>query len=586
LSVALREIGRDQVLAAIAEYDRLGQDAFLDAHGFRQAREYLFVHDGRTYDSKAIVGVAHGYLPGQPPLKASEFSGGEATVGRLLRDLGFAVQVGTGLTPDRLARLLRNLNVNRPDGIPALYQPIMLLWAFGRAVRGEPRMLGWDATQRSVQPLFGLYGRAGEDRGKVAYPASALYGAGLWELDAGGEPVPRSHGSVTERWFRERQPRGGLAGPVHELIRDSEEARVAAVGALVSAFFTGTGADHVGLLTEVGLLSAAFPVTAGPGAESVLPGSPLEQAYRELYAIASAGAGERASARADRTASLPVRSAAARRAVLVRSGGRCENPRCAGDIQDRTRAGDPILEIDHVWDLALGGPDDPAQMVALCPNCHAIKTRGRTGEQLRAELLAVARSRHEAMLQPELHADGRRERAPRFRGNAQDRSAAVLRRVADEHRAGGLAGLDACGAAVVAAAGLAPAGVHCWLCHRCSASWMSARDSSMVRAYPRIRSNNAAALPTRAWSSMVWSSTPNVTIVSVILGPLAISNCARRPGKYPVSRTTWMTRLGRRDISSRWVSCFTMKEGLLSAWLGRSGGCCWPSPSMTAPWRS
>ena len=124
----------------------------------------------------------------------------------------------------------------------------MLLWAFGRALRGESRMVGWDATERSVQKLFELYGRAGEERGRVAYPASALYGAGLWELDAGGEPVPRAHGSVAERWFRERQPRGGLAGPVHELVRDSEEARVAAVGALVSSFFTGTGADHVGLL--------------------------------------------------------------------------------------------------------------------------------------------------------------------------------------------------------------------------------------------------------------------------------------------------------------------------------------------------
>jgi 5-methylcytosine-specific restriction protein A len=101
----------------------------------------------------------------------------------------------------------------------------------------------------------------------------------------------------------------------------------------------------------------------------------------------------------ERTASLPVRSAVARRAVLVRSRGRCENPRCTGDIIDRTRAGDPILEVDHVQDLALGGPDDPSQMIALCPNCHAIKTRGRSGEQLRPVLLEVARERHRAMLQ-------------------------------------------------------------------------------------------------------------------------------------------------------------------------------------------
>jgi hypothetical protein len=41
---------------------------------------------------------------------------------------------------------------------------------------------------------------------------------------------------------------------------------------------------------------------------------------------------------------------------------------------------------------------------------------------------------------------------------------------------------DAGRTAVVAVAGLAPAGVRCWLFHRSSASWMTARDSSMVRA--------------------------------------------------------------------------------------------------------
>lgn len=86
---------REAVLAAVGEYDRLGQDAFLDKYGFDRARAYVLVHDGKSYDSKAIVGAAHGFLPGERPLAASEFSGGEATVGRLLRRLGFIVHVGS-----------------------------------------------------------------------------------------------------------------------------------------------------------------------------------------------------------------------------------------------------------------------------------------------------------------------------------------------------------------------------------------------------------------------------------------------------------------------------------------------------------
>ena len=102
LTVALGDITREAVLAAIAEYDRLGQEAFLHRHGFDRARQYVLLHDGKRYDSKAIVGVAHGYLPGEAMLTSSEFSGGRATVGRLLTGLGFHVEEGDeqpGLRP-------------------------------------------------------------------------------------------------------------------------------------------------------------------------------------------------------------------------------------------------------------------------------------------------------------------------------------------------------------------------------------------------------------------------------------------------------------------------------------------------------
>jgi len=81
---------RSAVLEAIAEYDRLGQAAFLRKYRFGRAREYYLLHDGRRYDSKAIAGAAHGYQFPQP-LQAADFSGGEATVASKLRSLGFEV---------------------------------------------------------------------------------------------------------------------------------------------------------------------------------------------------------------------------------------------------------------------------------------------------------------------------------------------------------------------------------------------------------------------------------------------------------------------------------------------------------------
>src|SRR5258708_39249688 len=81
------------VEAAIAEFDRVGRTAFLAKYGFGRSREYMLrMPSGAMYDSKAIVGAAFGYqFSDQGPLSADSFSGGEATVERKLRDLGFDV---------------------------------------------------------------------------------------------------------------------------------------------------------------------------------------------------------------------------------------------------------------------------------------------------------------------------------------------------------------------------------------------------------------------------------------------------------------------------------------------------------------
>jgi hypothetical protein len=50
---------------------------------------------------------------------------------------------------------------------------------------------------------------------------------------------------------------------------------------------------------------------------------------------------------------LPLLSA--RRPGLLRSQGHCENPHYTGEPQDIINTGHPILEVDHIQDLAKGG---------------------------------------------------------------------------------------------------------------------------------------------------------------------------------------------------------------------------------------
>lgn len=94
------------------------------------------------------------------------------------------------------------------------------------------------------------------------------------------------------------------------------------------------------------------------------------------------------------------RIAASRHAVLERSQGSCESPRCPDPryTSALSRNGSYLLEVDHIDDHAKGGEDLPKAMIALCPNCHALKTRGTVTDEFRTLLRATALARHQELL--------------------------------------------------------------------------------------------------------------------------------------------------------------------------------------------
>lgn len=213
----------------------------------------------------------------------------------------------------------------------------------------------------------------------------------MWKLDANPEQVPSAHGStIPQRWFEDHQPQSGLVEAVYDLVHESPAALAAGVSVLVQNYFVDAEAEP--LLIALGLVEPKGI-------------SPLEMSfeqriseYRRLYGRADIYCRDREGRRPTGPSDAPVHSADARRAVLLRSGGDCENPQCQGSVRDVTDEGAPILEVDHIQDIALGGDNNPAQMIALCPNCHATKTRGRTRKQLRTVLLKAANDRHRQLI--------------------------------------------------------------------------------------------------------------------------------------------------------------------------------------------
>ncbi|WP_436762858.1 HNH endonuclease [Streptosporangium sp. V21-05] len=337
--MALSGLRREMVLATIAEFDRLGRDAFLKLYGYRPATGYFLVHDGRRYDSKAIAGVAHRGVDGRP-LRPGDFSGGNATVARVLGDLGFEVtKPGQTAEVSSVEELLRKVESLKPAVSPATgarkrHQPLTLLWAIGRAAQGKPRLRRWESAHRELGRLIEEFGLE-DDRPNPEFPVLWLHHHGLWDLP-GHADVPAASGRPAQQWMKERQPDSGLRPWAYEIVTDREDIRARIVVRLLSAYFHGV--DHNRLLGRVGLDAISSPPSRREVVmERVIRDSLLADQIKRAHDFRCQICGDR----------LALRRGFYAEGAHIRPLGKPHN-----------------------------GPDEPGNLLCLCPNHHVLLDRG------------------------------------------------------------------------------------------------------------------------------------------------------------------------------------------------------------------
>lgn len=172
---------RQAVLDALAEFDSMGRESFLSAYGYRPARSYFILHAGKRYDSKAIAAAAHGHQHGRA-LSWDEFSGGESTVARQLRRLGFTVTGGASpdWTSDELIIALDYYLANRDragtfkaadHGVIQLSGTLRGLALHPQEVRQNPRFRNAQGVALKLHNFSALdpqYSGKGMDHGAAA----------------------------------------------------------------------------------------------------------------------------------------------------------------------------------------------------------------------------------------------------------------------------------------------------------------------------------------------------------------------------------------------------------------------------------
>lgn len=185
----------DAVRRAMALFDELGRDAFLERHGYGRAHRFWLVEEGGRYDSKAIAGVAWGFqhAGGRRALAHTAFSGGEATVKRKLEALGFTVvedpaPVGSGRSDHTRRTWLFQANPKHfdIDGYFAT-NPADFLWLARQ--RADEMDVGdavflWRAVGGGDRALSGVVAEAEIAKAPAVQPEDAA--ARFWVRGGGG----------------------------------------------------------------------------------------------------------------------------------------------------------------------------------------------------------------------------------------------------------------------------------------------------------------------------------------------------------------------------------------------------------------
>jgi len=367
--MALSDLTASAVVEAIEEFDRLGRNAFLEKYGYGRARDYWLVSDSRYYDSKAVAGAAHGYLPGRAPLTHDEFSGGKVTVQTTLENLGFKI-IGPGQnTPPLPEEVLTNKEISDRFAVGNM-------GGMRRSKKGGLLVLISD-------PFKGLY----HDR----WEGDVCHYTGM------GKKGDQSINFSQNRTLAESSD---TRIPVH-LFEALEHQRYTYVGEvfLSDVPYQEEQVDVEGRARQVWV----FPLKVMEG--GIIPEPTVEQA-RAIENIQSRKArrlptpelrvraelGTRKPARRETQSSTYVRNPAVAEYVKRVANGICDL--CREPAPFRNKEGIAYLECHHIVWLSKRGEDAIGNTVALCPNCHRkMHVLNRSMDQKKLKALAAERAK-------------------------------------------------------------------------------------------------------------------------------------------------------------------------------------------------
>ena len=149
-----------------------------------------------------------------------------------------------------LLALFGELHVWRAHGHRAPHKPLLVLWAIGRCLRGEPRMAPYSEV---AGPLGDLLREFGPPRKAVhpSFPFWRLRADGVWAVDDEAQVTVTKSGDAHEGALRKHNVHGGFPEAIYDALHQDPGLAVQVARSLVDAHFPWT--RHREILRAVGI---------------------------------------------------------------------------------------------------------------------------------------------------------------------------------------------------------------------------------------------------------------------------------------------------------------------------------------------
>ena len=142
------------------------------------------------------------------------------------------------------------LNIWRANGQRAPNKPLLVLWAIGRCLNGESRMVSYRYAHRELAKLLRRFGPPRKTV-HTEFPFWRLQNDGIWEIRDADRITVGPGGDAHKASLIEHEAHGGLAKEIFAALQSDAELAIEIACSLIDAYFPPTLHDDI--LQTVGI---------------------------------------------------------------------------------------------------------------------------------------------------------------------------------------------------------------------------------------------------------------------------------------------------------------------------------------------